>query len=108
MDGPKLEISTEPLVHGWVRLCLRGDLDLDAATRFRQRLADELDAGGGVLLDIAEVDFIDSTGLGLIVAGLRYAEAVGARLEFAQPLPVQARRVFEVSGLLPRLVLRDT
>jgi stage II sporulation protein AA (anti-sigma F factor antagonist) len=107
VESPGLDISTEPLVHGWVRLCLRGDLDLNAATQFRQRLTDELDAGDGVLLDIAGVDFIDSTGLGLIVAGLRHAEAVGARLEFAQPLPVQARRLLEMSGLLPRLVLRS-
>ncbi len=106
MESERLEITTKPLVRGWVRLRLRGDLDLTAATWFKQRLIDELDSSDGVLLDLSAVDFIDSTGLALILAGIRHAEAMGGHLEFAQPLPLQARRLLEISGLLPRLVFR--
>ncbi len=108
MKDVELEISAEPLSSGWVRLSPRGDLDLTVVPWFKQRLIAELDASQGVLLDLTEVEFIDSTGLALIMAGVQHAESVGGKLEFAQPLPFQARRLLEISGLLPRLVLRAT
>ncbi len=103
---PELTISAERLADGWVRLSLRGELDLSAVTWFKQRIIDEIDGSDGVLLDLSAVEFIDSTGLGLIMAGIRHATSVGRELELAEPLPAQAHRLLEISGLLPRLVLR--
>ncbi len=79
--------------------------DLDAAT------ADTLDAafddvvGGGarrVVVDLAAVTFLDSTGLRSLVRAATELEGAGGSLRCA-PLSRQVRRVLEVSGLDERL-----
>ncbi len=47
-------------------------IDAAAATDFKQKLGDWIDAGNRrIVLNLSEVDFIDSSGLGAIISGLK-------------------------------------
>ena len=74
-------------------------LDLLSAPALRQRLADEVQAGRRrLVVDLSGVPFIDSSGLGAIVAGLRAARLAGGDLRIARPT-AQARTILELTTL---------
>lgn len=78
---------------------LSGDLDFHTARRLREKLL-ELHAAGvnKVVLDMAFLDFIDSSGLSVLVAGLKRLRNSDGNLTL-RAVPEQTRRVLEVSGL---------
>lgn len=78
---------------------LAGRLDLLAAPAVKQRLA-EVVAGGHprLVVDLAEVPFIDSTGLGSLVGGLKAARQAGGDLRIANP-GEQARAILQLTTL---------
>ncbi|KWX01541.1 STAS domain-containing protein [Carbonactinospora thermoautotrophica] len=82
-----------------VELALEGEIDLDSAAVLRQALDDCFEAGHRCLvLDMGEVTFCDSSGLGALVAALKRARARGGwvRLENVRP---QVAKLFEITGL---------
>jgi anti-sigma B factor antagonist len=78
--------------------------DIDAASV--DALAGELDPLPGtdadVIIDLAEVTFIDSSGFRTLVEAHQRAEKVGRRVVMADP-SVAVRRLFDISGLVPYL-----
>jgi anti-sigma B factor antagonist len=54
-------------------VAFEGELDLAAAPQVRQVLLDSLEAGQDLLVDLASVTFIDSSGLACLVEALREA-----------------------------------
>ncbi len=57
---------------------MEASLDAYAATSFRERMADYILQGNRlIVLDMAEVKFLDSTGLGAIVSSLKRLEGNG-------------------------------
>src|SRR5437588_12942373 len=51
---------------------LRGEIDVYTAPRLRQALIDLVGAGAtDIVVDMDQVDFLDSTGLGVLVGGLQ-------------------------------------
>jgi anti-sigma B factor antagonist len=70
----ELEITTER--DGDVCLMtLEGEVDVYTAPQLRERLVESIESGcGNVLVDLERVDFIDSSGLGVLVGGLRRAK----------------------------------
>lgn len=63
-----------------------GDLDLATADRLRETL-EALIAGRytRLVVDLTEVPFVDSTGLGALVSGLRASARAGGSLKLAAP-----------------------
>jgi anti-sigma B factor antagonist len=59
---------------------LRGEIDLHRHAELRAVLTHEVDAGRNLIVDLTEVDFLDSTGLGLLVGVLKRARERGERL----------------------------
>jgi anti-sigma B factor antagonist len=56
-----------------------GEVDVYTAPKLRERIAELLDGNiKAVVVDLAKVDFMDSTGLGVLVGGWRKAKASGA------------------------------
>ena len=50
---------------------LRGEIDVYTAPRLRQTLIDLVEGGAtNIVVDMERVDFLDSTGLGVLVGGL--------------------------------------
>lgn len=78
---------------------LAGEVDVAAAPRLREtllRLLHRTDLA--VVIDLSELDFIDSTGLSALIAGARRATALGRDYALAAPRP-RIKRVFDVTGL---------
>ncbi|MEV6303176.1 STAS domain-containing protein [Actinoplanes sp. NPDC051861] len=77
-----------------------GDLDIDNAALLRQVLQQVLDRGDctHVEIDMSAVTFLDSSGLGILVAARRAARSRGATLHLREPGPV-VRMVLEVTNL---------
>jgi anti-sigma B factor antagonist len=92
---------------GAVVLALAGELDLYNAEEVRGALLDACAGEPHVLVvDLAEVRFIDSTALGVLIeARSRMADRNGFRL--AAP-GLETRRALEVSGLDRHFVVHDT
>lgn len=90
------------VVDGGTRLViLRGELDAHDAPRLRTTFADTVErapAGTRVVLDLAQVSFLDSTVLGSIVGLLRRVREADGELRVVLPRP-PAVRIFEVTGL---------
>lgn len=79
---------------------LVGELDVYQAPRLRERLEALVASGANSLvLNLTRVEYIDSTGLGTLVALRKLAIARGGELRLLCPNP-SIRRVFEITGLL--------
>lgn len=66
---------------GWSVLMPIGDLDMASAPALRRHLIEAIGATGGqVVIDMAGVHFVDSQGLGTLVAGLKRARTHGGDL----------------------------
>jgi anti-sigma B factor antagonist len=80
-------------------LALTGDADLASAVSLRATLTEATaTTPSWLVLDLAGLDFIDSTGLGVLVGALRRVRAGGGDLRVAAAQPGIAR-VFSVTGL---------
>jgi len=83
----------------WDVLVLSGEADLASAVPLRARLTEATEATPSwLVLDLTDLDFIDSTGLGVLVGALRRVRAGGGDVRVAAAQPGIAR-VFSVTGL---------
>ena len=88
-----------------------GELDLHSAPQLRAELnrALENNASPRIVVDLAGVTFLDSTGVGVLVGALKRAREAQGALYFCGA-QTRVRRVFEITGLigaLPLFVTRD-
>src|SRR5206468_1727423 len=78
---------------------LLGELDMATASRLRDELL-RLAAGGATMetVDMAQLAFIDSTGLSVLVSALKRLRAQGGDIALRSPSP-STRKVLEITGL---------
>jgi anti-sigma B factor antagonist len=89
-------------------LVLCGELDLASAPEVELHLREFVSTmNGRLLIDLSGVDFMDSTGLALIVGAQRAADANGHDLVLRRG-PSQVQRLFELTGLLERFAFEDS
>jgi anti-sigma B factor antagonist len=100
-------LAVQRLDSGRVCITVGGELDLANAPALRAALESELSVGKRVLLDLSAVTFIDSSGLAAIVQASNGARDADAQLELAAEMCQQARRLMELTGVLPLLSLVD-
>ena len=87
-------------------IALCGELDLANASTAESALREFLATGERVVVDLRELEFIDSTGIALLVAALN-GEDGESRIAFI-PSPAPAvTRVLELTGLAQRMPLAD-
>lgn len=76
-----------------------GEVDMYSSPTLRERIAELLDNGESVLIvDLSGTSFLDSTGLGALVAGLNHAKQVGGEM----PIVCSSDRIlklFRITGL---------
>lgn len=82
-----------------LRVRVIGALDIRTAPELERTLAQELEPGIQLRLDLSALWFIDSTGLRAIAVAARNAHSGGGTLTLESPLPDQARRMIEIAGL---------
>ena len=81
-----------------VALEARGELDLASADTLGQTVAQVLAAGfTEIVLDLRQVDFIDSTGLRMLLSLRNDAQRDARPLTLVPPAP-GAQRIFDVTG----------
>lgn len=77
-------------------IALEGDVDVTGAPQLRDLLAGSISPGGRILLDLAGVTFVDSSGVGVLVTAHRKAAEAGASFGLASP-SATVTRVFELT-----------
>jgi anti-sigma B factor antagonist len=84
-----------------------GDIDAYTAPQLRTQLHDATSSGARVVVvDLREVTFIDSAGLGALVGAHRRMLEADGRLRVVRP-PALVARAFELTGLDGVLELYD-
>jgi len=90
---------------GAVTLALDGEVDFGNVAALRARLSELIRSGTGTLtIDLGEVDFVDSTTIGVLIQAKKRLEQDGRDLRLVGCQP-GVRRVFELSGLVEYLGL---
>jgi anti-sigma B factor antagonist len=93
------EFHTEPQADDAAVIRPSGRLNLVAAPRLRALVNDSVAAGRPrVVIDLSDTEFMDSSGLGALIAGLKSARQAGGDLRIAGVGP-QARMVLELTSM---------
>ena len=79
---------------------LRGELDIHTADSVRQMLQTEIEKGTTVhlLLNLENLTFMDSSGIGVILGRYRTLQQIGGRLYICN-VPAAIGRLLELSGV---------
>ncbi len=84
---------------GWAVLVVGGEVDVATAPRLRERLIELVNGGRHrIVVDLGAVEFLDSTGLGVLVGALKRVRTHDGDLAL---VCTEARilKVFEITGL---------
>jgi len=101
-------IEIEQTEQGTVLIRLSGRLDAAAAPQVLARLKDAVAEGRSrITVDLSEVSFVDSTGLGTLVSGLKAARKAEGDLRLVAP-SLQAQRLLRLTTLDRVFVISDT
>ncbi len=85
---------------GTATVTLRGEVDILTVDRVRGVLGEALATRPQeILVDLTELAFIDSTGLGALIFGFQRARDAGVRFRLAHP-NATVRQILMLSGLL--------
>ncbi|MEU9020565.1 STAS domain-containing protein [Actinomadura sp. NPDC048394] len=99
---PPLEVTARSQA-GRAVVRLRGELDIAGSDELRRHLeAARREHGDHLILDLADLEFMDSQGLSVIVGCYKAATAAGGSLTLAGPRPL-VRRTLEITGLHRRI-----
>lgn len=85
-------------------LRLDGELDMHTAIMLRQTIDSEIDKRGirTVILNLQNVHFVDSSGLGVILGRYKKLLALGGKLKISN-VPPHIYKIMELSGL-PKII----
>ena len=97
-DATRLQLSDRD-----GHLVVSGEIDASTCTSFDDWLGRHHD--GNIVIDMAEVTFIDSSGLRVLIAHHQRAADDGRRLEIVEPSHT-VQRLFEITGLTDVLHIR--
>ena len=87
---------------------IRGELDLATAPELESAIQGRLDEGQDVVVDLRELEFMDSTGLRVLVSAHARVEGTEQRFLIVRPLPgAPIERILAVAGVEQVLDLVD-
>jgi anti-sigma B factor antagonist len=89
-------------------VAVRGEVDFGTAPRLRELLVNTaMEGNRNVVVDLRAVEFLDSTGLGVLVGALKRYRTLGGDL-FLVISTNRIRSVFELTGLTNAFAIHDT
>ncbi|MBX5466562.1 MAG: STAS domain-containing protein [Firmicutes bacterium] len=97
------------LLHGpRLVVALKGDLDLKSAGELRQALDQLIDRfpDRDLIIDLTEVEFVDSSGLGVILGRYKRLSARGRSLQLTGVRP-PVRTVLDLAGIAKLVTISD-
>ena len=95
----ELTLKVDPEEHGFTVIAVSGEIDVYTAPKLRERLIGLVEAGSyQLIVDMEAVEFLDSTGLGVLVGGLKRVRAHDGSLDL---VCTQERilKIFRITGL---------
>ena len=94
----ELEITTER-DEGVCTMTLQGEVDVYTAPRLKESIVELIDSGcTRILVDLEGVGFIDSSGLGVLVGGLRRAKERDGTIRLVCTRD-NVLKIFRITGL---------
>jgi anti-sigma B factor antagonist len=85
-----------------------GEIDVYTAPRLREEITELVAAGTyDLVIDMSEVEFLDSTGLGVLVGGLKKVRAHDGSLQLVCSQD-RLLKIFRITGLAKVFVIHDT
>jgi anti-anti-sigma factor len=96
----RIERHVEP--DGEVRLVLHGELDIAAQEPLRAALLAEEEAGSRIVVVLDDLEYLDSAGIAVLLAGLRRARARQQHFRVT-PGMGNVRHVLDITGVLGEL-----
>ena len=93
---------------GYTIVAVGGEIDVYSAPRLRERLLDLVEEGSyRLIVDMEAVEFLDSTGLGVLVGGLKRVRAHDGSLDL---VCTQERilKIFRITGLTKVFGIHET
>src|ERR671928_857282 len=95
-------------IDGRAHVTLRGELDLATAPELEQLLTERIDASQEVVVDLRGLEFMDSSGIRVLVAAHTRAGRTGTRVFIVRPEPDSAvAKIIAVAGLERELNILD-
>ena len=99
LQGLVLQLRTARIEAGTYLVEVDGDLDLHSAPDLGHCLDGLIETGARVLIvDLARTSFVDSTGLGVLIAGTKLARLGHGELHIVDARPAAAQ-LFDVTGM---------
>jgi anti-sigma B factor antagonist len=103
-DGFRVELSRRD---GFLIASVLGEIDLATAPKLLDTVESDLASNSGrtsrVVIDLTEVEFLDSSGLNALVRLERLLTADGTELRLVSPTDAVVRQVFEITQLTETL-----
>jgi anti-anti-sigma factor len=107
MDPSGFSISTTER-DGGVIVLVRGELDLATAPDLEEVVSERMDAGQEVVVDLRELQFMDSSGLRVLVAAHARSTNGGPRFAMVRAREgTEVAKIMSISGVDERLELVD-
>jgi anti-sigma B factor antagonist len=107
------EVQSEELDGGIRAFTVRGELDMSTAPQLEEKLADALaDPTSAIVLDLCECEFIDSTGIALIVRTWQKLDREGGGEGRGRVVLCshnhQVRRLLEITGVESSISMHES
>lgn len=100
MTPAPFEVISEELEGGIRAFTVRGELDMSTAPELERGLERALaDPAASIIVDLTECEFIDSTGIALIVRSWQQVEGEGERGLALCTQNHQVRRLLKITGV---------
>jgi anti-sigma B factor antagonist len=108
-EGGPVDLSLETRNEGdWTVIAVGGEIDVYTAPKLREALVELVNAGRyQIIVDVESVDFLDSTGLGVLVGGLKRVRANDGNLRV---VCTQERllKIFRITGLTKVFAIHES
>ena len=104
-----MDLTLETRDHGGrTVVCVGGEIDVYTAPKLRDKIT-ELVADGSyhLVVDMSAVEFLDSTGLGVLVGGLKKVRTHDGSLELVCNQD-RLLKIFRITGLAKVFVIHDS
>src|SRR3954452_19684878 len=106
-DEPTFSVEQTSSEDGQVTLVVHGEVDTYTSARLRDAISAAIDGGATeVVVDVAGMDFIDSTGLGVLVGALKKLQERDGKLTLRSPSPATLQ-VLGIVGLTSHFGIDD-
>jgi anti-anti-sigma factor len=106
MQGNEFDIRESREPDGVLRVAVYGELDLETGPALATRLSELRSPGLTIHLNLSELDFIDSTGIQVLIEAAAAGTEIGSELGIEPTLTPQVERVVTLVQadrlLLPR------